>query len=245
MQVNKEWRYNQKTIKQTKIVSIVWDILQLPVLFTYHIDGLAQECSNFIVNVLELLLSYAYAKLSLYNDRNKGSKASSVIKQEYVVRNASDVMKPFIRASVIETCTQFCYYWNVCSLVGRFERLSWFNDRLNGRKDNQIILQENIIYDDNDNEWQWICFYCHVIHIWKIQQIIYTRIHPRCYHLAQNSLKLHMAKGTRSRGLCAPISIIQGNCLMVLGKWINTIKKKQTNKKNSAVCTLFTLITVS
>ena len=75
-------------------------------------------------------------------------------------------------------------------------------------------------------QWQWICFYCHVIHIWKIQQIVYTRIHPRCYHLAQNSLKLHMAKGTRSRGLCVPISVIQGNCLMVLGKWRNAIKKK-------------------
>ena len=86
--------------------------------------------------------------------------------------------------------------------------------------------------------WQWICFYYHVIHIWKIQQIIYTRIHPRCYRLAQNSLKLQMAKGTGSRGLCAPISIIQGNCLMVLGKWRNAIKTK-TNKKTTVQFVLF------
>ena len=65
-------------------------------------------------------------------------------------------------------------------------------------------------------------------------------IHPRCYHLAQNSLKLHMAKRTGSRGLCAPISIIQGNCLMVLGKWRDAIKKKQTNKKKQQQkCSLY------
>ena len=38
-------------------------------------------------------------------------------------------------------------------------------------------------------QWQWICFHCHVIHIWKIHKIIYTRIHPRCNHLAQKKKK--------------------------------------------------------
>ena len=79
--------------------------------------------------------------------------------------------------------------------------------------------------------------YCHVIHIWKIQQIIYTSIHPCCYHLAHNSLELHMANGTGNRGLCVPISITQGNCLMVLGKWRNAIKKRETNRKHQ--CSLY------
>ena len=51
-----------------------------------------------------------------------------------------------------------------------------------------------------------------------------------------------MANGTGSCGLCVPIAIMQGNCLMVLGKWRNATKKK-TQKNNSAICTLFTLIT--
>ena len=50
-------------------------------------------------------------------------------------------------------------------------------------------------------QWQWICFYCHVIHIWKIQQIIYTGIHPCCYHLAHNSLELHINASSRLKSL--------------------------------------------
>ena len=78
-----------------------------------------------------------------------------------------------------------------------------------------------------------ICYW-HVIHIRKIQQTIYTSIRPCCYHLAHNSLESHMANGTGSRGLCAPIYIIQGNFRIVLGKWRNAIKK---NRKQQ--CSLY------
>ena len=60
--------------------------------------------------------------------------------------------------------------------------------------------------------------------------IIWHIIHQNC------TLQTGLAA---ARGLCAPISlclsiflsIIQGNCQMVLGKWRNAVKKKQTNRK--------------
>ena len=89
-------------------------------------------------------------------------------------------------------------------------------------------------YDDNDNEY--VLLPCNTY--MKIQQDIYTNIHPCCNDLTNSLLELHMVNGTGSRGLCAPISII-GNCLMVLGKWRNAIKKKTEKQKTTVQFVLF------